>query len=125
MISVLHWDSSARTCHQTSIDRLPATTAAVAPEDVWWIDLSNSTSEEEELIFGKFFPVHTLTREDITLVRTAPDQGSHLPKVEEFPDYLFVIVNPLRRGWARRSRPSAWRPAPVAAAMLARRTGRS
>src|SRR5207248_3972977 len=50
--------------------------------------------------FGAFFPVHALTGEDIARPRTDPDQGSHLPKVEEFPDYLFVIVNPLPPGLA-------------------------
>jgi magnesium transporter len=65
---------------------------------VWWVDLTDPTPDEEELIFGKFFPVHTLTREDITRSHHADDKGSHLPKVEEFPDYLFVIVNPLPPG---------------------------
>src|SRR5262245_45202155 len=90
MISILHWDGTAKTCHDTPQDRLPATTAEVAADDVWWIDLTDPTPEEEEQVLGKFFRVHPLTREDIVRSRAAPDQGPHLPKVEEFPDYLFV-----------------------------------
>jgi magnesium transporter len=98
MISILRWDSSARTCHETSPDKLPENAAAVAPEDVWWIDLADPTPEEEEAVFGKFFPIHALTREDITRARAEPQHGTHLPKAEEFPDYLFVVVNPLPPG---------------------------
>jgi magnesium transporter len=39
--------------------------------------------------------VHTLTLEDITRPRREPDEPPHLPKVEEFPDYLFVVANVL------------------------------
>jgi magnesium transporter len=98
MIAVLHWDATAKTCHEVPVDRLPAKAAEAAPDDVWWVDLSDPTPEEEEVIFGKFFPVHPLTREDITRPRAAPDHAAHLPKVEEFPDYLLVIVNPLPPG---------------------------
>ena len=98
MITVLHWDNDAKTCTECPIDRLPATSSSVSPDDVWWIDLVNPSPEEEEAIFGTFFPVHALTREDIARARVDPDHGSHLPKVEEFPNYLFVIVNPLPPG---------------------------
>lgn len=64
------------------------------PELVW-IDLEKATAEEETAVFEQFFHVHPLTLEDITRLRRAPDQPPHFPKVEEFPDYLFVIVNPL------------------------------
>jgi magnesium transporter len=39
-----------------------------------------------------------LTLEDMTRLRREPDSPPHLPKAEEFPDYLFVIVNPLSPG---------------------------
>src|SRR5688572_23236836 len=100
MISVQHWDAASKTCRACTAAELPATRDAVGPDDVVWVDLSDPTPEEEELVFGKFFPVHALTREDVTRVRTDPTQGSHLPKVEEFPDYLFVIANPLPPGLA-------------------------
>lgn len=107
MISVLHWDSASKVCHSHTAAEFPPTAAAVAPDDVYWIDLTDPTPEEEEQVFGKFFPVHTLTREDITRVRKTEDKSSHLPKVEEFPDYLFVIVNPLPPGLAEMLREPA------------------
>lgn len=60
-----------------------------------WIDLESPTEDEERLVFEKYFPVHTLTLEDVTRPRRMPDHAPHFPKVEEFPDYLFVISNPL------------------------------
>jgi magnesium transporter len=67
------------------------------PDEVVWIDLANPTKEEEELAFRKIKPIHPLSLEDITRPRREPDGQPHFPKVEEFPDYLFVIVNPLTR----------------------------
>ena len=61
-----------------------------------WIDLEAPTAEEEQAILQKYFPIHTLSLEDVRRPGVAEDRGAHLPKVEEFPDYLFVIVNPLR-----------------------------
>ncbi len=62
---------------------------------ILWIDLDNPTLEEEEQVFVKYFPVHMLTLEDIAYLRRNPGSPPHLPKVEEFRDYLFLIVNPL------------------------------
>lgn len=100
MISVMRWDSAARTCAAISADLLPATAADLHPDDVYWVDLSSPTPEEEALVFERFLKVHPLTLEDITKPRREPDQDGHLPKAEEFPDYLFVIVNPLPPGLA-------------------------
>lgn len=72
---------------------LPAHAAELPTGAVVWIDLAEPTPEEEERVFKQFLPVHSLTLEDITKNRRG--EGTHLPKVEEFPDYLFVIVNPL------------------------------
>jgi magnesium transporter len=63
--------------------------------DILWIDLENPSDEEEELVFKKFFPTHALSYEDIRHIKRKPNVPPHFPKVEEFPDYLFVIVNPL------------------------------
>ena len=59
-----------------------------------WIDLEKSTIEEDELVFKKLFPIHKLTLEDISYLRDV-NKKPHLPKVEEYPTYLFVILNPL------------------------------
>jgi magnesium transporter len=121
MITVQHWDAAAKACRNCTADALPATASAVAADDVWWIDLTDPTPDEEERIFGSFFPVHALTREDVTKPRAEEDPGTHLPKVEEFPDYLLVIVNPLPPGLAQTLKTTApGDPAPKAAA-LARR----
>ncbi len=63
--------------------------------DPWWADLQAATEEEIAFVFGTLLPVHPLTLEDITRQRRDPDGHPHLPKVEEFDDYLFVVVNPL------------------------------
>jgi magnesium transporter len=52
-------------------------------------------------VFEKFFKIHALSLEDATRLRREPDAPPHLPKVEEFPDYLFVIVNPLTAPFLR------------------------
>jgi len=122
MISVLHWDNAARACNVVPAGELPPNIASVAPDDVWWVDLCDPTPDEEELVFGRFFSVHPLSREDITRARAAPDHGAHLPKVEEFPDYLFVIVNPLPPGLGEilKTIPKET-PSPAPAALLARK----
>jgi magnesium transporter len=64
-------------------------------QDVWWVNLDHPDPREESLVFHDFMSIHALTLEDITKPRREPDVPVHLPKVEEFPDYLFVIVNAL------------------------------
>ncbi len=93
MIHVMRWDHAGRRAEVVAADRLPATHADLGPDDSYWVDLAAPTPEEEERVFGQFLHVHTLTREDIT--RPNGGAGAHLPKVEEFPDYLFVVSNPL------------------------------
>lgn len=63
--------------------------------DILWIDMQNPSDEEEELVFKKFHSIHSLSLNDVTHLKRKPDVPPHFPKVEEFPDYLFVIVNPL------------------------------
>src|SRR5207302_1944557 len=95
MMTVYRWDCTANACARLDASQLPASAADVIGEDVVWIDLADPTPEEEAAVFERFLRVHTLTLEDITKPRRMPEQGAHFPKVEEFPDYLFVIVNPL------------------------------
>jgi magnesium transporter len=66
-----------------------------AGQEMYWIDLENPTQEEEDLVLDHFFRVHRLTREDMSRQRRDPHALAHFPKAEAFPDYLFVIVNPL------------------------------
>lgn len=64
-------------------------------DDMIWVDLEAPTVDEETHVFQSFFGIHSLSLEDITHLRRKPQEPPHFPKVEEFPDYLFVIVNPL------------------------------
>jgi len=95
MIHVVRWHASTGKAEQVSVADLPRTHAELHPEEVVWLDLTDPTPEEEARVLGEFLPVHSLTFADATKLRREPEQGSHLPKVEEFPDYLFVVVNPL------------------------------
>jgi magnesium transporter len=95
MIHALRWDPAARAARRLDPAELPQSHAELTGEDVVWIDLEGPTPEEEDRVFRRFLPIHPLTLEDITKPRRDPDQGAHLPKVEEFRDYLFVVVNPL------------------------------
>ncbi|MCE9565249.1 MAG: magnesium/cobalt transporter CorA [Planctomycetes bacterium] len=125
MIAVHHWDATKKTCHSDCHDKLPASATEIAPDDVWWVDLCDPTPEEEAQIFSKFFPIHSLTREDITRQRVNEDKGTHLPKVEEFPDYLFVVVNPLTPGLGEMLKaPAKGTPLPSAADVRAKRNRR-
>lgn len=98
MIHIARWSASSKSTEPV----LPASPNALAADEVLWIDLDNPTPEEEERILRQFLPVHALTLEDITKPRREPSIGAHHPKVEEFTDYLFVIVNPLPSGLATR-----------------------
>jgi magnesium transporter len=92
MIRVFRCDGKER--HKGGPELIPA------PDfpGVLWIDLEAPTEEEERQVFERFFKVHPLTLEDIRRPRLRADGLPHLPKVEEFADYLFVIVNPLVPG---------------------------
>ena len=90
MIRIYHADGG-----DSIRDQLPDSAKHLVGEASIWIDLEDPTPEEEERVFGQFLEVHPLTREDATRPRRMPDEGAHLPKVEEFLSYLLVIVNPL------------------------------
>lgn len=96
MISLYRWQPKHPHGEWVELPDLPAQPTKIPDGEVWWIDLDDPSPEEEDLVFRKFLPIHPLTLEDLSRPRRAPDQPPHLPKVEEFPDYLFVIANPLR-----------------------------
>ena len=95
MIRVFLHDAASGKCQRGGAELLPASDTI---PDSLWIDLEASTPEEEALVFDKVLPIHPLTLEDITRPRRLPDRSPHLPKVEEFGDYLFVVANPLHPG---------------------------
>lgn len=98
MITIFCWNAAQKKGYWLQPDAFRARVSELAgSSEVVWIDLSNPTEEEEQLVFRDFFPIHFLSLEDITRMRREGDalDAPHFPKVEEFPDYLFVIVNPL------------------------------
>src|SRR5262245_47931644 len=98
MITIHAWDSAAKAVRTLdSVALRDQRDVLRSSSDVVWIDLQQPAPEEERLVFEVFFPIHTLSLEDVTRLRREPDAPPHLPKVEEFPDYLFLIVNPLTR----------------------------
>ena len=95
MISLYRWQPGQK--HGTWQDRPELPADGLVPDgEVWWIDLADPTPEEEVAVFKTFLPIHPLSLEDIERPRKEADAAPHFPKVEEFPDYLFVIANPLR-----------------------------
>ncbi len=96
MLTAFRWNPETRTCRWLDADAVRAGLDELrATADLLWIDLDHPDEAEERLVFVDLFPVHTLTLEDITRERRDPRGQPHLPKVEEFPDYLFVVANPL------------------------------
>lgn len=95
MIRIVRWDPVENQTAEIGRGELPPKRREIHPEMVVWVDLEDPTPEEEDWAFKQFLPVHPLTLEDVTKLRREPHLGPHLPKVEEFAEYLFVIVNPL------------------------------
>jgi magnesium transporter len=95
MISVYRWCTGQGPGQWLPPEKLRDLTAPPPAKDVLWIDLDNPSPEEEDRVFKEFLRVHPLTLEDITKLRREPAVRPHFPKVEEFPDYLFVVINPL------------------------------
>lgn len=67
------------------------------PDGMIWIDLDNPQEAEEETILVSLLDFHPLSIEDC---QRGKDEDGHLPKVEDFGDYLFVIFNPIETGKA-------------------------
>lgn len=66
------------------------------PNSMLWIDISNPSTDEEQLVFRDCLPIHPLALSDIRRgLRVSAEDDIHHPKVEEFPDYLLVIAHSL------------------------------
>jgi magnesium transporter len=61
-------------------------------EGLLWVDLEDPNEAEEETVLLSLFDFHPLAIEDC---RHGREEEGHLPKVEDFTDYLFVIFNPV------------------------------
>ncbi len=63
------------------------------PVGTVWVDLAEPNEAEEETVLVSLMNFHPLAIEDCRRERTGE---GHLPKVEDFGEYLFVIFNPIR-----------------------------
>ncbi len=62
------------------------------PSGTIWVDLENPSDAEEETLMVSLLDFHPLAIEDC---QRGTDEEGHLPKVEDFGQYLFIIFNPL------------------------------
>lgn len=96
MLTIHLWNATANTLQALDAEALMnQRELLLASDNVVWIDMHEPTADEESLVFEKFFRIHALSLEDANRLRREPEAPPHLPKAEEFPDYLFVVVNPL------------------------------
>lgn len=65
-------------------EQLPALRAD--PAVVLWVDVSEAADDEARRVLGEWFSVHPLTIEDCL-------QDSPLPKVEQYDDYLYIVMH--------------------------------
>ncbi len=72
--------------------------AAARADDsvVYWIDMTDPTEQEEDDVLDRAMGFHPLAIGDCRRERVDPTRGDHLPKVEDYGDYLFSVVNPIR-----------------------------
>lgn len=59
---------------------------------VFWVDMEDPQEAEDETILVSILDLHPLAIEDC---RRGQDEEGHLPKVEDFGEYLFIIFNPI------------------------------
>ena len=64
------------------------------PDGVVWIDFEDPSDAEEETLLVALLDIHPLAIED---AQHGKEEEGHLPKVEDFGDYLFIIFNPIER----------------------------
>lgn len=100
MITISHWPLPDKALHTLSAEDLRHRRAELLTEpNLLWIDMAQPTEAEEQFVLQEFFRIHGLSFEDVTRLRREPESPPHLPKAEEFPDYLFVVVNPLKQSY--------------------------
>lgn len=90
MVTIYHF--SKNEIRKLSVKEL--TLCLRQPDGVLWIDLEDPNEAEEETILVSLLDVHPLAIEDC---QKGKDEEGHLPKVEDFNEYLFVIFNPVER----------------------------
>jgi magnesium transporter len=93
MISIFV-SNAEHTLEQRTIEELPDLLKSVSENaSTVWVDLNEPTAEEEDRVLRDIFEFHPLTILDCRRERINPEHGHHLPKVEDFREYLFAIIN--------------------------------
>jgi len=88
MVSIYYFDDNEirkltiKELHQQLLD----------PKGKLWVDLEDPTDAEEETLLVSLLDFHPLAIEDC---QSGKEEEGHLPKVEDFGSYLFVIFNPV------------------------------
>lgn len=88
MVTILHFENK-------EIKRLNIKELAQVlqhPSGTIWVDLEDPSDAEEETLLVSLLDLHPLAIED---AQRGVDEDGHLPKVEDFGTYLFVIFNPV------------------------------
>jgi magnesium transporter len=88
MVSILHFVNNE--IRKISIKELSQ--CLQGSEGVLWVDLEDPQEAEEETFLVSLFDFHPLAIEDSQRGKT---EEGHLPKVEDFAHYLFIIFNPV------------------------------
>jgi magnesium transporter len=68
------------------------TQAIRQPDSVIWVDMEDPHEAEDETILVSLCNFHPLSIEDC---QHGKEEEGHLPKVEDFGEYLFIIFNPV------------------------------
>ena len=99
MVSVYHYADNA--IKRLSIKELGQ--CLRQQDGIIWVDLENPDDAEEETLLVSLFDFHPLSIEDL---QRGKEEEGHLPKVEDFAEYLFVILNPVEMINGSSERPS-------------------
>jgi len=60
-----------------------------------WVDICNATESESQNILENIFQFHPLAIEDA--LKYIKDHSVHLPKLEDFGEYLFIVFNGIKQ----------------------------
>lgn len=92
MIRILYRHRSTGIVAELPVEKLQ--TAVLDKLLSLWVDMLDPTPEEYRLVFEQIFRFHPLAIEDAT-------QDSHIPKVDDFGSYLFIVIHTIILGGER------------------------
>lgn len=89
MITLLYLDEQNNLIKTGSIDKLKE--LQQKKDAIFWLDMENMQKKESEEILSGIFKFHPLAVEDCINI-------SHHPKMDDYCDYLFIIVHGVSKG---------------------------